>query len=546
MTKRRLPIDGAQLSQLVAILLAVVVAFLANAVVARHYTRWDLTSNKRYTLSRATIQTLHDLPETVQIWVLLGSSDPLEQSVKQLLVSYRAETSKLDVHFVDPDRDVVALEDLRKRFKIEASRTEGGRVVTDAIVVVARGDRHWFLLPSDMVQPAAGQEGKVQPREEQALTGAIRNVLAGEKAKLCFTTGHGEMSPFDPSEHGAGELKEILDKDNYESAVVDPGQPNVPEPFKGCSVAVIAGMRGGFTKEETERLRTWLLAGGDLLLAASPISGDTPTGLAPAGLERALAPFGIGLDEDVVLETDPDLVIPGTSNSRYVVVPKQHAITTGLVKADATTEVPRTIVQFTRSLKHVSEASAPSASELLVTSPQAIGYTNVNGAADWKGPPPKRAGDLGGPLVVAMASERPKVSPSAPHGPRVVVIGTASPLTSPMYREPLPVRGAAIFTLSAISWLASKPQVLDVPEKAAVAAGLHMTDESRSELRRYVVLFMPGAFALAGIAIALARRSGEGAPRKGKGKATGKGEDDEKNDDEKSDAPSDDKERLAK
>src|SRR5262249_22812138 len=161
-------------SQLAAIVVAMVVVVLANVIVARHYTRWDFTTSKRYTLSSATIQTLHDLPETVQVWVLLGSSDPLEQSVKQLLVAYQAETTKLDVHYVDPDRDVVALEDLHKRFKIEA-RNEGGRIVTDAIVIVVRGDRHWFLVPSDMVS-SSPSDGRVRPREEQAFTGAIRNV----------------------------------------------------------------------------------------------------------------------------------------------------------------------------------------------------------------------------------------------------------------------------------------------------------------------------------------------------------------------------------
>ena len=50
-----------------------------------------------------------------------------------------------------------------------------------------------------------------------------------------------------------------------------------------------------------------------------------------------------------------------------------------------------------------------------------------------------------------MASERPKATPSAAHGPRVVVVGTASVLTSPTFREPLPLRGAALFVESAIS-----------------------------------------------------------------------------------------------
>jgi hypothetical protein len=506
-------LDPGRASQVISVALAMIVVVLANVAAARRYTRWDWTSNHRYTLSAATVQTLHDLPETIEVWVLLGSQDPLEQSVKQLLVAYAAETTKLDVHYVDPDRDVMHLEDVRKRFKIEASRTENGRVVTDAIVVVARGDRRWYLVPSDMVEPTQGDD-RVKPREEQALTGAIRRVVGGDKTRICFTGGHGEMSPLDPSDRGAGQLESVLSKDNYQIDLVDTSAPHVPDPFKGCGVAIVAGLRGAFTPDEADKLRAYVLGGGSLLLAASPVAGDTESGLKGVGLERVLAPFGIALDEDLVLELDPDFALPGSDNSRFVVIPRKHDITNGLVKEDTAKDVPRVLLQFVRSMHAVTGADAVTPAPLLVTTPKAVGYTSLTGSAGWKEPPPKRAGDLGGPLVVAMAAERAKAEPGAEHGPRVVVVGSASPLTTADLRAALPVRGAAIFAESAISWLASKPQVLDIPDRGAVTASVHLTDESRAELRRYVLVFMPGAFVLAGIAVGLARRAGEGKPRR--------------------------------
>ena len=508
-------IDPSQASVLVGIVLAMIVVVLVNVISTRRFTRWDWTSNKRYSLTPATVQTLRELPDTIQIWVLLGPADPLEQSVKQLLVAYQAETPKLDIHYVDPDRDVVALEDVKKRFKIETGRTEQGHVVADAIVVVARGDKHWFLSTSDMVEISAGDDTQVKPKEERALTGAIRNVLGSEKAKLCFTTGHGEMSPDDPGREGAGMLRDVLEKDNYELTVVDPGALNESEPFKGCSVVVNAGLRGGFTKDETERLRTYLLAGGNLLLAASPITGASDTGMVPANLDRALAPFGIALDEDLVIEEDPELSFPGTGGIRFVVQPRPHALTAALVRGDDKRDVPRTVVHFARSLRKVTEPGSATPADLLLTSQQSFGLVNIAGASEWKDAPQKKAGDLGGPLSIAMAAERPKTSPSAPHGPRVVVIGSASPLTSPTFREPLPVRGAALFVESGISWLASKPQVLDVPDRAAVPAGIRITDDDRAAVRRYVVFMMPGTVAVLGIVIALWRRRTEGAPSLG-------------------------------
>lgn len=509
--------EPAQISQLIGVVAAMAIVILLNVVASRRYTRWDWTANKRYSLSPATVQTLRDLPDTVQVWVLAGAADPVEQSVKQLLVAYQAETTKLDIHYIDPDRDTVALEDVRKRFKIETGRTDNGHVVADAVVVVARGEKHWFITAAEMVE-VGSDDTRVKPREERALTGAIRNVLGGDRTKICFTKGHGEMNPLDVGDQGAGMLKDLLEKDNYESLSVDSAAPNAPEPFKGCGVVVIAGLRGTLTKDEIERLRTWLLDDGNLLLAASPIPGDTETGLVPANLQRVLGPFGIGLDEDLVVEGNQELSFPNGGGMRFVGHVQPHAITTALVKSESAhdKEVPRVIVHFSRSLKREPELGSRSATptDLLTSSNQSFGLTSVVGAADWKDMPVKRPGDLAGPLVLAMAAEREKSTTGAAHGARVVVIGTANMLTSPTFREPLPLRGGAFFVESAISWLASKPQVLDVPDKAAVAAGLRIDDDSRSTIRRYVVVFMPATIALLGIAIALFRRQSEGKARK--------------------------------
>lgn len=508
--KRWIPtFDPGHVSQLVGVVAAMAVVVLLNVVAARRYTRWDWTENKRYSLSPATVQTLHELPETVQVWVLLGTADPLEQSVKQLLVAYQGETTKLEIHYVDPDRDTVALEDVRKRFKIETGRTEDGHVVADAVVVVARGDRHWFITANDMVEVAASDDTKVKPREERALTGAIRSVLGGEKTKVCFTTGHGEMSPADTGDHGAGLLKEVLDKDNYAVSVVDLSAPSAPKPLEGCAVAVIAGLRAPLSKDEAERLRTWLLEDGNLFLAASPVLG-------PVGLERVLGPFGIAVDEDVVTEQEADVALPDSGGFRFVAQPRQHPVTTALVKTKESRDVPRIVVALTRSMRRATEPGSVNAAELLGTSPNAFGLHSIEGAADWKETPQKRPGDLAGPLSVAMAAERPKASASSPHGPRVVVVGTASVMSGEAFRELPTYRGGALFSESAISWLAAKPQVLDVPEKALVGAGMRMNEESRSTVRRYVVLFMPATVALLGIAIALFRRAGEGRPRDAK------------------------------
>ncbi len=507
-------IDASRAVALGGIVAAMVVAAITNVQAARHYTRWDWTTSKRYTLSAATKTTLRELSEPVDIWVLMGSQEPLEQSVKQLIVAYLAETSQLRVHYVDPDRDTVQLEDVRKRFNIQAGVTQDGHVATDALMVVAKGDRHWFLGAADMVEVTSPDDPRARPREEQAITGAIRNVSReGERPRVCFTAGHGELALSEGGPHGLSFFQDILVKDNYQPETVDTTDPNAHEPFKGCAVVVIAGARADFSKDEEARLKTYLLEGGSLLAAISPINAASDTGMVPPGIADAIAPFGIGLDDNLVFEMDPKMVLPASRNIRLFATAKPHPVTAGLVRSDEMRDPPRISLHFSRSLKHVAPPAAASAVDLLATSDKSFAKTSIAGAAEWKDTPEKKDSDPAGPLVLAMASERPKTSPKAPHGPRVVVVGTGSVLVRQNWEEPLNMRGAVFFVESAISWLASKPEILDVPERPLVSAGIRINEESRSEVRRYVLVFMPLAAALLGLAVALRRRSTEGAPR---------------------------------
>jgi hypothetical protein len=507
--KASLGLEPAQASSLVGIVAAMVVAVLANVLAARHYRRWDWTSAQRYTLTPATLDTLHGLSEPVEIWVLVGGGDPLEQSIKQILVSYQAETPKLDVHWIDPDRDTVALEDVRKRFRVETARTQEGRVVADAIMVVAQGDRHWFLLPSDMFEVEEGHDARAKPREEHAITGAIRNVVGGRRVRLCFTAGHGEPSLEDGSKEGLGLLRDILEKDNFETVTIDTTAPAARTPFEGCGVVVV-GARAPFSKDEDERLRTWLLGGGSALFAVGPINADTDTGMEPAGLARSLAPFGIALSDALVFETDPRFVLQGWRGIRFVATAKSHPVSQALYGERA---VSKAVLHFVRPLRHADEPGASSPSDLLVTTKDAFGVVNIHGAARWTGVPEKRDADLEGPLVVAMASERPKVRPDDPHGPRVVVIGTSDVLAARWLEEPTAVRGGPLLVESALSWLASKPQVLDIPPRPSVAAGIRISEDSRDQVRRYVLYYMPGAAIVLGVLVAWGRRRTEGSRR---------------------------------
>ena len=69
------------------------------------------------------------------------------------------------------------------------------------------------------------------------------------------------------------------------------------------------------------------------------------------------------------------------------------------------------------------------------------------------------------------------------------------------------------------SWLTARPAVVDIPERAEVVAGVQVSEAGRSEVRSYVLIFMPLAAGLLGVAVWAYRRALENKPYKPHGGA---------------------------
>ena len=487
------------------IVAAMILAVLVNVLVARHYRRWDWTQGGLYTLSDATLQTLRSLEEPVQVYVLLSPGDPLEVSLEHLLAAYRAETTRLDVRYTDPDRHPAEFLAVQQRFGIVPGKTDDGRIVTDASVVVVRGDKPHFITPRDLVEVDDADDLRARPRLEQALTGAIRSVVGGERPKVCFTTGHGE-----PSLEGAlGPLRARLGKNNYDVEEIAPTRaaPGERDKLATCRLVVLAGPSQKVPAEDVARLRAYLVGGGNALL----VVGQEPEGederYLDLGTDELLAAAGVKLESDFVFELDPARRASGGLGETFLPAPRPHAITDGLLKAaerDQGLDVVMTVASSLTPTGGGTAAPVP----LLVTSDASFGMVDFFAWAKHPSAPSPGEADHKGPLTVAYAAELPKTRAAAPHGPRVGVVGSSSGLQAADWRDE-GLRGAMIFVESAIAWLAAQPVALDIPSKPAFTAGLHMTEDRLTWIFRYVVLFVPLASLLLGISVMLRRTSTE-------------------------------------
>jgi len=482
---------------------AMVLAVLVNVYAARHYRRWDLTTHGLYTLSPATVDTLHALAERIEVDVLLSSNDPLANSVKFLLNAYQAETERLAVRYVDPDRHPADFLALQQKYGIEAGRTEDGVVVTDAAVVMSRAaGKPFFLSAAELVDDR--DESRARSKVEQSFTLTLRKVMNDSRARVCFTTGHGEKRLEDGGPRGLGELGSRLKKNNYDPDEIDTSLPSEKNPLEGCRVVVIVGPTQPFAADDVGRIRAWFEGGGSVFVLSSPVPDSDNRSMLPIGLGVLTSAVGIDMDETFVFEGDAARKLPGGFGEQFLAEPKMHEITRALV-GERNRDL-KILMTASRSLSRIGNASRPPA-DLLGTSKEAFGMTDFFAWAERGGPPQKTAADRPGPLVLAMAGELPKKSSSAAHGPRMVVVGTASVALGQSWQERV-LRGGAIFTESALSWLAADPPIVDVPDKPA-AAGARINEASLGELLRYVIFYMPGAILLLGIAVYFRRRVGD-------------------------------------
>ena len=495
---------GTKLSASLGVVAAMVLALLVNVLASRHYRRWDWTRGGLYTLSDATTQTLRGLEEPIHVYVLLSEGDPLALAVRHLLEAYRGETARLVVDFVDPDRRAAELLAVQQRFGIVAGKSEDGKIVTDAAIVVARGDVPHFITTRDLVQTEDDDELRRRPRIEQALTSAIRAVTSSERPRACFTVGHGEgtVAPgAGPGAGGLGPFRESLIKNNFEVADV-----SSDEPLAACRVLVIAGPTEKTPAEEVKRYVAYADQGGSLLVAIGPELDAERERAKNRGLGNLLARFGVASSDDFVFELDPRLRMAQGYGESFIAQARTHPVTEGLLKvADRGVAV---VITLGSSLT-ATGAGAAAPTPLLVTSEQAFGMIDFFTWSKSRTPPVPGAADRKGPLTMAFASELPKPPGSSlAHGGRLVVIGSASVLWGANWQAE-ELRGGSLFVGSAIAWLTARPQLLDIPEKPTFTAGLHVSDAWLASTFRYVVIYIPLASVLLGMAVYLRRRGTE-------------------------------------
>ncbi|MGE0682907.1 MAG: GldG family protein [Candidatus Binatia bacterium] len=263
-----------------------IIAVSIEMLVSRINLRFDLTPEKKYSLSEVTRQALHALQQPVQATVFYRRGD--REKHDELLGLMAQETSSFSYQLFDLDRTP----GLAQRYGVTAY---------GATVVETANNR--------LTIPLA---------DEERMLNALLRVMQTEKT-VYFLLGHGENDPIDSEERaGYGVLKKVLETENYRVRPLSlMTVRTVPE---DADLVVISGPKGEFMPGELDALSTYLNAGGHALFMLDPYTVPN--------LSRYLTQYGFDLEESVIVDDQNQVaggepLMPMISRFAQEVFPRQ-------------------------------------------------------------------------------------------------------------------------------------------------------------------------------------------------------------------------------
>lgn len=272
--------------------LAVAIACLVVYVLKDSKLQWDLTQNKRNSLTQSTVDVLTRIKGPIQITAYATPQDArvgdLQNQIKEFIGSYQRVKPDISLNFIDP--------------REQPKRTEEAGIRTNGELVIDYAQRKQHLTSFT----------------ESEMANVLMRLARNKERLVMFVDGHGERKPDGGANHDLGEFGRQLQNKGFRTnsfslAVAQAVPDNV-------AVLVLSHPRVDYLPGEVDKVMRYLDKGGALLwlLDQEPLRGLQP--LADQ-LGLHLTPGLVVDPEAAALRVDPTVAI----GSNY----GAHAITDG-------------------------------------------------------------------------------------------------------------------------------------------------------------------------------------------------------------------------
>ncbi|MBP9793652.1 MAG: gliding motility-associated ABC transporter substrate-binding protein GldG [Flavobacterium sp.] len=291
--------------------LYLIIGILAiNVVGSFFFFRFDLTQDKRYTLSDTTLDILKNVKEPLYIDVFLEGNFPpefkrLQSETKQILEELKAYNSNIIFQFVNPLENPDEAEAVMASFyergltPIKITVDEKGKqsqevVYPWAIATYKSKSTKLSLLKNKLGQSTEQKVVSSVQHLEYAFADALHKITTEKKKKIAFIKGKKELADVFKADF----LQTV--RDNYFIAPfpLDSVQTN-PELFtkalKTFDLAVIAKPKATFTDQEKQVLDQFIINGGKTLWLLDAVDIDMDN-LKKTGNSLAF-PIDLGLND---------------------------------------------------------------------------------------------------------------------------------------------------------------------------------------------------------------------------------------------------------
>lgn len=440
-------------STVLASLFFVAILGIVNFLAYRYHHRFDLTSEKVYSLSPQSAQVLTGLTNDLRLEGFVeGGSNP---ELDDLLKNYAAASNKVSYRLIDPDREP----ELVDRYGIKAFNT----------VRIAYGET------SNQV---------TQPTEEN-LTNAIIKLTRTGTQVVCVVEGHGEPSIDDrENPRGLAQAKAALENENYEvKKLLLASVEKVPD---DCNLVMVTGPTRPFLTQELPALDNYLKQGGRALFLLSPQRAEE--------FIAFLEPWGVKVGNDVVV----DQVVRLFQGPALGLTP---LVDTYDAQHEITKEIRgRTIFPMTRSVSGAADGKPGlTVSELVKTSPSSWAESDVDGifqrqqatldGNDRKGPVP---------IAVVVDADLKLMGVADGKETRLAVFGSTE------FADNQHLEGTYFnrdLFLNTVGWLVGQSDLLSIRPRSVRASRVNLTDREGTAVFYLSVLILPQLLLITGIIV---------------------------------------------
>jgi ABC-type uncharacterized transport system involved in gliding motility auxiliary subunit len=445
-----------------SVLLIVGVLALVNYLGAQHQKRFDLTTEKTYSLSDDSSRAADQVKQDLQIKAFFPTGD--DPRTRELLDLFRNRNRKISYEFIDPDKQPQLAQQFQVTQYGDFQNPMSGESFRYGTLIFQMGDK---------TERVEKQSERVQ---EEDVTNTLTKIIKGEKKTIYFTDGHGEKKIDDTERTGYSIARADLDKENYTVKAVNLVTENkMPD---DATVLVVAGPTAEFFPNEIEIIEKYLDSGGSALVMLDPQA---------ASMKDLMTKWGIDVGNNIVVDASGVGRLLGMGPAVPLVASYGNHPITEHMKV-------MTFFPLSRSVTPSSTlADAVSVDKLLNTNERSWGETNTKGGeAQFD-----EGKDLKGPVSLAVAASKTVGEKKA----RLVVYGDSDFASNAYYAT----AGNGNLFSNTVNWLARDENFISIKPKSSEDRRIEMT-EAQGRLVNYVTLLLPLGILIAGVSVWAKRR----------------------------------------